>query len=100
LLAKPVARVLGRRLSDAAQRFFDRLRDWFGNTQFTTPDAEKRETKSRSSVYGWMHELHDFGLVERVERQAGTRAAAWRLSDNDLVQAISTLPCADMLFPR
>jgi hypothetical protein len=98
LLAKPVARVLGRRLSDAAQRFYDRLSDWFGNTEFTTPDAEKRETKSRSSVYGWMHELHDFGLVDQVERQAGTRAAVWRLSNNEAGQVISALPNPDELF--
>jgi hypothetical protein len=83
LLGLPMARQLGGRISDPATRFLQRLREWFGAAEsFTTPEAKRKESRSKSSVYGWLAELHDAGMVEKVEGQRGSRAAQWRLSSN------------------
>ena len=98
LLAEPVARGLGRRLSKSAQRFFCRLRDWFDQCEFTTREAERKEETSRSSVYGWIKELHDYGLLVRTQPHAGQRPAVWRLSNSEVIDAISALPSPEELF--
>jgi hypothetical protein len=83
LLGLPMARQLGGRISEPAMRFLGRLREWFGAEEiFTTPDAKRKESRSKSSVYGWLAELHDAGMVDKVEAQRGNRAAQWRLSSN------------------
>jgi len=83
LLGLPMARQLGERISEPALRFIERLQDWFGAEEvFTTPKAKRKESRSKSSVYGWLAELHDGGMVEKVEVQRGSRAAQWRLSSN------------------
>jgi hypothetical protein len=83
LLGLPMARQLGGRISEPAMRFLERLREWFGPEKiFTTPDAKRKESRSKSSVYGWLAELHDAGMVDKVEAQRGNRAAQWRLSSN------------------
>ncbi|HUT14125.1 MAG TPA: hypothetical protein VMY42_26790, partial [Thermoguttaceae bacterium] len=72
LLAKPIGRLLGGRLSDPARRFYERLPEWFGpEEEFTVQDAMAREQGSRSSVYGWIHVLHDGGFLEKTEGQRG-----------------------------
>jgi hypothetical protein len=101
LLAVPMARQLGGRVSDGALRFLKRLREWFGRETFTKPDAKAKETGSQSSVYGWMAELHDAGLIERVEEQHGNRAARWRVSaDADDPQAAAVLPAVEAVCPK
>jgi hypothetical protein len=83
LLGLPMARQLGGRISEPALRFLERLQDWFGGGEtFTTPEARRKESRSKSSVYGWLAELHDAGMVEKVEGPRGSRAAQWRLSSN------------------
>ncbi|MBN2024922.1 MAG: hypothetical protein JW809_19250 [Pirellulales bacterium] len=83
LLGQPMARQLGGRLSGPAVRFLERLREWFNTTEvFTTRDARGRETRSKSSVYGWLAELHEAGMVDQVETARGNQAARWRLSPN------------------
>jgi hypothetical protein len=83
LLGLPMARQLGGRISEPAQRFLERLRGWFGPDEtFTTRDAKQKESQSKSSVYGWLGALHEAGLVDKVEEQRGNRAAQWRLSSN------------------
>ncbi len=83
LLGLPMARQLGGRISEPAMRFLERLREWFGAEEiFTTPVAKRKESRSKSSVYGWLAELHDAGMVDKVEAQRGNRAAQWRLSSN------------------
>ena len=78
-----MARQLGGRISEPAMRFLERLREWFGGEEvFTTPDAKRKESRSKSSVYGWLAELHEAGMVDRVEAQRGNKAAQWRLSSN------------------
>jgi hypothetical protein len=44
--------------------------------------VKEKESQSKSSVYGWLAELHDAGMVEKVEGQRGNKAAQWRLSGN------------------
>ena len=80
LLLKPLGRLLGGRLSDPVRRFHERLRSWFGGETFTAREAARKEQGSRSSVYGWVGELHDAGLLEQVEERRGNVAAKWRLS--------------------
>ena len=62
LLLKPMARLLGNGLSEPARRFFDRLQAWASGT-FTSAEAKKRERNSKSSVHGWLNELHEAGLL-------------------------------------
>ncbi|MBU4399284.1 MAG: hypothetical protein KKE86_08115, partial [Planctomycetes bacterium] len=83
LLGLPMARQLGGRIAEPAARFLERLREWFGPDEtFTTRDAKGKESRSKSSAYGWLAELHDAGMVEKAEEQRGNRAAQWRLSSN------------------
>jgi hypothetical protein len=83
LLAKPFARQLGGRLSDAADRFLARLRAWAGTSAFTPRQAVQEEKSSRASVYGWIDELHNVGYVEAVTVSKGPVPATWRLVDRD-----------------
>jgi hypothetical protein len=94
LLGLPMARQLGGHISDPATRFLERLREWFGPEEtFTTRDAKGKESRSSSSVYGWLGELHEGGMVDRVEAQRGNRAAQWRLSaDAPDADAAAVLP--------
>jgi hypothetical protein len=80
LLLKPMARLLGGGLSDPARRFFDRLEAAWARETFTSTAAKKKESNSKSSVYGWLHELHEAGIVEMVEAGHGRAPAKWRLS--------------------
>jgi hypothetical protein len=83
LLGLPMARQLGGRISEPAMRFLERRRGWFASEQtFTTRDVKEKESQSKSSVYGWLAELHDGGMVDRVEEGRGNKAAQWRLSSD------------------
>jgi hypothetical protein len=100
LLAGPMGRQLGGGISEPAVRFPDRLREWFGVAVFTTPGAKAKETRSKSSVYGWIAELHDAGLIELVEAPRGNRAAQWRLiADAPDPEAAAVLPLVEKLIP-
>ena len=83
LLLKPMGRMLGGRLSDPARRFRERLASKWAAATFTTTDAKKHETMSKSSVYGWLKELHEAGCVEMVDPPRGSSPATWRLADGD-----------------
>jgi hypothetical protein len=99
-LAVPMARQLSDRVADPAKRFLERLKRWFGPKEiFTAADAKRKESRSKSAVYGWLAELHDAGILEQVEDQRGNRAAQWRLSPNapDL-DAVAVLPTVKELF--
>ena len=77
-----MARQLGSSISDPAARFSTRLREWFGGAVFTTPTAKAKETRSKSSVYGWVAELHEAGLLTKQQRQRGSQAAEWQLPED------------------
>jgi hypothetical protein len=101
LLGMPMARQLGGRISEPAARFLERLQEWFGPEEvFTTPDAKRKESRSKSSVYGWLAELHDAGMVDKVEAQRGNKAAQWRLSaDAPDPDAAAVLPPVENVCP-
>ncbi len=102
LLARPMERLLGGRLSDPAHRFYGRLREWVQPDEtFTTRDTIKREKGSKSSVYGWPSELHDAGLVDQVEAQRGRSPATWKLlAESAGGERMVSLPTVEHLFGK
>jgi hypothetical protein len=83
LLVEPMGRLLRGGLPSSAQRFYRRLRDWFGDDSFTSSDARNREATSRSAVHGWLAELHLAGALEQLEESRGRRPATWKLTGAD-----------------
>jgi hypothetical protein len=70
-------------VSKPAERFEQAmLRIFPRGTKFSTPMARAAETKSKSSVCGWLKELHEVGRVEEVEPSRGNRAAWWQFPLN------------------
>lgn len=99
LLRRPMMRLLGGGVSDGARRFYDRLRKSSVDT-FTTQDAIACETSSRSSVYGWLGELRDHGLVKMVGESRGRSPAVWRLSNHGPMDSAElVLPTVEQVFP-
>jgi hypothetical protein len=98
LLATPMARVLGDVISDPARRFFERLTKW-AHGEFTSAQAKREEKGSRSSVYGWLAELHDAGLVELVVPAKGKSPATWKVTNSQADDAgCSGLPSPEEVF--
>lgn len=99
LLVKPLSRHEGG-LSEGARRFGDTLRKEAGiGRVFTTREAKAWEGAARSSVHGWLGELHDAGLLDLVEQGKGRTPSTWKLvavGDDGLGQVI--LPPAEELF--
>jgi hypothetical protein len=81
LLDKPLARLLGGRVSDAARRFFDRLTKWASGQDFTKHDAAKHgESAQERTVNGWLSELYHAGYLELVEANRGQQPAKWKIA--------------------
>ena len=81
LLDKPLARLLGGRVSDAARRFFDRLAKWVIDQTFSKHDVVKHgESVEDRTINGWFHELHRAGYLELVEPSRGPQPAKWRIA--------------------
>ena len=100
LLAKPLGRLLGGRLSDPAQRFLERLRSRCGpDDVFTKREAAQRDNASKTSVYGWVGELCDAGILEQAEAGAGRTAAKWRFSEGCEIETAALLPPVEKVFP-
>jgi hypothetical protein len=70
-------------ISNGAQRFVDKLREKFGDNEFSTTDAKTMGVGSRSPVYGWLSELNNAGAIEQVVSPRGKVAARWRLVDQN-----------------
>jgi hypothetical protein len=100
LLLVPTARQLGRRVSDPAQRFAERLRGWFRpDDTFTVRDAARRESGCPRSVHNWLRELLDAGQVDLVEEARGRAPARWKRSGvGSDPESTTTLPGAQELF--
>jgi hypothetical protein len=75
---------LGGGISEPAQRFADRLQQWFDETEFTTSKAVEKETMSKSSVKNWIAELRGAGVIERTSAPHGNQAARYRITPEDL----------------
>jgi hypothetical protein len=97
LLLKPMERLLGTGLSDPARRFHDRLGTWVVG-EFTTTEARRRETSSKSAVYGWLSELYDSGLVEQIQAGRGRTPSTWRLADPTYHSVSGSLPSVEDVF--
>jgi hypothetical protein len=99
LLEGAMRRLLGGGTSEAAGRFLERLRGWFGGVAFTIREAKARETTSQSGVYAWVHELHDAGLVEQVSCARGRAPATWRVAAGAAAdQKGDLLPTMEQVF--
>jgi hypothetical protein len=98
LLQEPLRRSLGDGISEPASRFFLRIKKWFEAETFTTKAAQARESTSRSSVYGWIGELHKAGALQKLEEGRGSRAAVWRIAVDTLEEASEVLPAFDDVF--
>jgi len=85
LCSGPFARLLGGRISDAAIRFYGRLRAW-ATGKFTTTEAFKHDLKSDRAVRGWLVELAAIGAVEQTAEPKGNRPAEWQLTDMDATE--------------
>jgi hypothetical protein len=84
LLQGSMRRLLGRGVGSPARRFYERLRTWFGDAEFTASEAKRKEETSRSGVYAWIQELHRAGAVELTEPGRGRSPARWRAVALDL----------------
>ncbi len=100
LLDKPMARLLGRRVSDAALRFHDRLAQRFSGVQFTTHEVAQGESVSDRSVRGWLSELYGAGYVELVESGRGPKPNIWRLAAVPPPEGAAALPSVEQVFPE
>jgi hypothetical protein len=102
LLTGAMRRLLGGGISEPARRFGERLREWFDNDSFTIQKATRRETASgcsRRSVYGWVAELREAGVVEKLTEAAGKTAANYQLTNLDPnAAAACALPTCDKVF--
>ncbi len=102
LLAKPMSRSLGRRLSDSAQRLCERLQH--GATgKFTTRDVIQREKATGRAIRGWLSEMHDAGVLEQAEPSRGNIPAKWRwgkVSLEEIDNDCPDLPTVDSVFPE
>jgi hypothetical protein len=97
LLAKPLSRLLGDAVSDAARRFYDQLAakwpcsDGAGNS-FTVSDARKLGGASKTAIRGWLAELHEIGAVRLGQEGRGRQAAMWQLTETLPGDATFALP--------
>ncbi|WP_146372678.1 hypothetical protein [Symmachiella macrocystis] len=102
LLAGPMSRLLGGRISEPARRFADRLADRFAvDEKFTSREAAKGESATRRAVTGWLAELCEAGTVEQLEPHKGSRPATWKrtAAELDIADDCPELPALDDVFP-
>lgn len=100
MLEKPLARLLGGGLPDAARRFHVRLKTWFAQGEFTPTDAKLKEEASPSSVKGWLRELTKAGIVEEVSEHRGNQAAKLRVREMTIPDQKAALPSEADVFER
>jgi len=99
LIAKSLAVSLGGGVSESALRFFEKLKECL-NGEFTSRDAELKRTFGRSSVYGWLSELHKTGAVEVVEIGRGRSPTRWKLTGTEPTQGEMISPRVEDIFPE
>ncbi len=81
-----IERSLGLVLSNGARRFLRRLHDRYLYGDFTSVDAVHDDGFEKSQVYGWLAELFEHGLTEKVEdggwSNSGRKPTVWRLAQD------------------
>jgi len=102
LLDRPMARLLGGRVSDAARRFFDRLASWATVQTFDKHDVGKHdESVEDRTINGWLHELYHAGYLELSEPSRGQQPAKWRIApDVPASGDAADLPAVEDVFPQ
>lgn len=98
VLHSPLKRQLGRGVSDAAARLFERLSEKLGLETFTTTQVYESESFARGAVYGWLAELRSVGAVETVEASHGNKAAVLRVAKDDIDEVADILPPVSAVF--
>ena len=99
LLDKPMARLLGRRISDAARRFYDRLVTWAVGIEFSAHDAVPHEEVTERTVRTWLSELYSAGYVNLVKAGHAHEPNRWQLAKVPPPgQAVAVLPTVEELF--
>ncbi|MFO0803613.1 MAG: hypothetical protein U0791_10915 [Gemmataceae bacterium] len=99
LISRPFALSLGGGVSDPALSFFERLKV-FGCSAFTTREAKKLGSGGKSSVHGWLLELHDAGAVEVLDPARGRKPATWKLTGSDPSPGAGIIPELEDVFPE
>jgi hypothetical protein len=99
LILGPLARSVGGGVSASPRRLLDRLTRW-GRSEFTSKEAADRDAgSSKSSVYGWLAELHEAGALEQTAPSRGRCPARWRLTGHDPEPGDTLLPTVEDIFP-
>jgi hypothetical protein len=99
LIAKPFALSLGGGVSDSARRFFQSLKKW-ANREFTSAEAKRKGSAGKSSVYGWLSELHEAGAIKLVEARRGRTPARWKLTGSEPEPTAAIIPPIEDIFPE
>ena len=82
LMNGPTSRFIGTRLSPAAERFLERLRQRYGMEHFSTRDCKQSEEFSERAVQGWLSELHEGGHIKIVEASRSRMPAIWQVTQS------------------
>jgi hypothetical protein len=79
LLDGPLARLVGLGVSRPAANLFKRIRDNFDAASFTTAEAKRVAPGARSSVHGWLRELHEAELIDELLHGKGNQPSTWQV---------------------
>ena len=100
LLDQPLAQLLGRRVSAAAERFRERLVQRFGGDEFSTRDACAGESVTDRHVRDWLKALCDAGHLDQTEPSRGSLPARWKpLPVDPDDDGGADLPAVEVVFP-
>lgn len=96
LLAEPMNRVLGSKISDGTLRFWERLKKRPDDV-FTAASIARELKVSDRSAREHLHVLEEFGSVEVVDSHRGRFASTWRVHhwSNPDAESRSVLPSVE-----
>jgi hypothetical protein len=97
LIHGSLTRLLGCGNSPAARRFYERLRKWKLHERFTTTEARQFEKHSKPTVWEWLRELAEAGLLRVVEDGRGRKPAVWEIVPESVADVRSVLPSVETL---
>lgn len=98
LLDDPMSRLLGRKVSNSAGGFYERLKA-IGLKEFGTNQAAEGLAVGPRTIRNWLAELNGAGLITQVQPPRGPSPAVWKLvlpttEDN----ALAALPALETLL--
>ena len=99
LLAGPLGRSIGGKLSPAIERFGEWLAERFSDSQFTARDSIKEYANLNSigKAREYLHVLADYGVVDVVTESRGSKAGTWRVTGEAPGGGASWLPTVEVL---